>query len=98
MAGKSVYDVITECITKKLEAGVVPWHKPWRTFGPPRNLVSDKPYRGINHFLLGCANYSSPYYLTYKQSKQLGGHVRKGERSLPCVFWTEWETEDRTRL
>src|ERR1035441_10434908 len=36
-----------------LEAGKVPWQKPWtaRT-GLPRNLVSKRPYRGVNVFLL----------------------------------------------
>ena len=93
MATQSVYDIITDVIVKKLETGVVPWRKPWKTFGAPRNLISGKEYRGINHFLLGCVDFASPFFLTYKQAKQLGGHVRKGERSLPLVFWTQWEKE-----
>ena len=43
-----VYSVITERIIEKLEAGTVPWHKPWRSIGAPRNLVSKKLYRGVN--------------------------------------------------
>ena len=53
IAGKShgsVYDIVTERILAELEKGEVPWRKPWRTF-PPANLVSKKPYRGINVFL-----------------------------------------------
>ena len=95
MATRSVYDVITDCILEKLSAGIVPWRKTWRTNGPARNLISGKPYRGVNHFILGCSPFASPFFLTFKQAKDCGGHVRKGEHGLPCVFWTQWETEDR---
>jgi antirestriction protein ArdC len=47
-----VYSVITERIIEKLEQGTIPWHKPWRSIGAPRNLVSKKSYRGINVWLL----------------------------------------------
>ena len=50
-----VYTIVNEKIVKMLEEGVVPWRKPWTSSGLPRNLVSKKPYRGINHFLL-CAS------------------------------------------
>jgi antirestriction protein ArdC len=43
-----VYNVITERIIEKLEAGTIPWHKPWRSIGAPRNLISKKFYRGVN--------------------------------------------------
>ena len=84
----SVYEVITARIVDKLEAGTVPWHRPWSVeTGAPRNLTSGKPYRGINVFLLGCQAYASPFWGTYKQITELGGHVRKGERGSPVVFW-----------
>ena len=57
----------------------------------PRNVVSKKPYRGVNVFLLAVTadamGYESPYWLTYKQAEQLGGHVKKGEKSTLVVFW-----------
>jgi len=84
---KSVYEIITERILEKLEAGTVPWHKPWSAGGAPRNLVSGKEYRGVNIFVLGCQGFTSPYWLTFKQAKQLGGSVRKGERGTPCILW-----------
>jgi antirestriction protein ArdC len=43
IATMDVYGMITERIIDKLEAGTVPWHKPWRRVGPARNLVSKKP-------------------------------------------------------
>jgi antirestriction protein ArdC len=88
--GRSVFDVITQRIIELLDAGTVPWRKPWRrgASGMPQNMITRRPYRGINVFLLSCAPYTSPYWLTFKQAKQLGGSVRKGERGFPIVFWS----------
>jgi antirestriction protein ArdC len=41
----------------------------------------------VNVWLLGSQDFSSPYWLTFKQAKQLGGSVRKGERGTPCILW-----------
>ena len=87
MAEKSVYEIVTERIIEKLAEGTVPWHKPWSGGGCPKNLVSGKAYRGVNVLLLGSQDFTSPYWVTFKQAKQLGGTVRKGERSTPCIFW-----------
>jgi antirestriction protein ArdC len=79
-----------------LEQGTVPWHKPWKVnTGLPRNLISKKPYRGINVFLLMAMSYESPHWLTFRQAIQLGGNVKKGEKSCPVVFWKRMETEDK---
>ena len=91
----SVYDQITERIIALLEKGTVPWRKPWNAqSGFPRNLVSKKPYRGINVFLLHAMSYESPYWLTFRQAQELGGSVRKGEKACPVVFWKQLEVED----
>lgn len=92
-----VYRLVTDRIVDLLNRGVVPWHKPWGgsdTDGTPRNLKSGKPYRGINVFLLGCAGFSSPYFLTFKQALELGGHVRKGEKGFPVVLWKRLQVDD----
>jgi antirestriction protein ArdC len=90
----SVYEIITSRIVEELEKGQVPWHKPWHTL-PPANLVSKKPYRGINVFLLALQGYGSQYWLTFNQAKQLGGNVRRGEHGTKIVFWKfdRYETE-----
>ena len=84
----TVWDVITERIIAQLEAGVIPWRKPWNArAGMPKNLKSGKAYRGINPFLLHSLGYESPYFLTFNQCKERGGSVRKGEKGCPVVFW-----------
>src|SRR6266849_1745930 len=82
-----VYQMITDRIIEKLEVGTVPWHKPWRSIGAPRNLVSKNVYRGVNVWLLTAQGYTSPYWATIRQINELGGQVRKGEKSTPVVFW-----------
>ncbi len=81
-----VYAIVTEKIINLLEGGVVPWRRPWTSTGLPRNLVSKKPYRGINHFLLSASKYVSPFWLTMRQANALGGSVRKGEESTIVTF------------
>src|SRR4029450_8953189 len=84
----TVYDLITERIVEKLQQGTIPWQKPWNgAAGLQRNLSSQKPYRGVNVWMLGSAGYTSPYWLTFKQAKEIGGSVRKGEHGFPVVFW-----------
>jgi antirestriction protein ArdC len=87
------YEIITETIIEKLEQGTVPWHQPWSSEAA-KNLISKREYRGINVFLLGASRYANPYWLTFRQAKQLGGHVAKGERSTPVVFW-KWLEHER---
>ncbi len=81
------YAIVTEKIINLLEQGIVPWRRPWSATGLPRNLVSKKPYRGVNLFLLSATKYVSPFWLTMKQANELGGSVRKGEHSQIVVFW-----------
>lgn len=91
----NIYDQVTQRIIALLEKGTIPWRKPWTVqTGLPRNLITKKPYRGINTFLLHSMKYESPFWLTYRQAMELGGYVRKGEKSCPVVFWKRLELED----
>jgi len=86
----NVYEVITGRIIKQLESGTAPWHKPWKVRGKsglPRNLVSGREYRGINVWTLLSSGYASPCWLTFRQARQLDGHVRQGEAGSPIVYW-----------
>jgi antirestriction protein ArdC len=83
----SVYDTITQQIITQLEQGTVPWRRPWKSRGVPRNLLSLKPYRGINVWLLLSHPYTSPYWCTFKQAQEIGGTIRKGEKGTTVVFW-----------
>jgi antirestriction protein ArdC len=87
----NIYQMVTDRIVASLEKGVIPWEKPWNV--PqykagffPRNLQTGRPYRGVNVMLLWSTPFSSPFWLTFKQAQEMGGSVRKGEKSEPLVF------------
>lgn len=82
-----VYTIVTERIIAQLESGVASWRKMWRGGDTPRNLISKKPYRGVNLLLLGSTAFTSPYWLTFNQVQQRGGRVRKGAKSELVIFW-----------
>ena len=87
----NVYEIITVRILAQLEQGGIPWHQPWRSGGVPRNLLSQKPYRGVNVWLLVSQPYTSPYWLTFVQAQEIGGRVRPGEKGTPVIFWKRRE-------
>ncbi|MBE2284578.1 MAG: ArdC family protein [Prosthecobacter sp.] len=80
------YQAVTDLILEYLERGVVPWRCPWqREVGIPRNFHTGKTYNGINVLLLGLRHMPSPYWLTFRQAQERGGHVRKGEHGAHVI-------------
>ena len=95
----SIYQTVTDRIISSLKAGVILWEKPWKTpryaGGPfPRNFYTGKPYRGINVLLLWSSDYSSPFWLTFKQAQELKGTVRKGEHGTRVFFVKQLQVKD----
>lgn len=96
---KSVYEMVTDRIIEQLESGVIPWQKPWTGVRSGAfNRISKKPYSLLNQMLLKFDGE----YATFKQWADLGGHVRKGEKSEIVCFWkiqpVEEEQEDGTKI
>lgn len=88
---KSVYEMVTDRIIHELENGIIPWRKPWTGIRSGAfNRISKKPYSLLNQMLL----QHDGEYATFKQWQQLGGHVRKGEKSEIVVFWKIYEKEE----
>jgi len=88
---RDIYQTITDRFIDQLKKGAVPWQVPWRSV---QNIVSRKPYRGINSLLLGSAEFQSPFWLTFKQTFDLGGHVKKGAKSTPVIYYKFLEKTD----
>jgi antirestriction protein ArdC len=44
--------------------------------------------------LLSSLCFESPYFLTFKQAKELGGFVKSGEKACPVIFWKWLEKQD----
>lgn len=84
--------IVTDRIIEALEAGVVPWQKPWTPgYTAPTSLVTGKNYRGINNLILSIVadmeGYDTGLWGTFKQFQAMGGSVNKGEKGTPVVLW-----------
>ena len=93
---RDVYASVTAQIINAIEQGVSgDWRMPWHTSGryafSPVNVISKKPYRGINTLCLWAAaqakGYESGEWGTYAQWQERGAQVRKGEKATLVVFW-----------
>lgn len=91
---KDVYQEITDQIVLALEQGTAPWVKPWASCGSPRNAITGREYSGINTILLSMTPFASPLWLTFKQAKDVGGNVRKGEHGTRVVFFKPFKVKD----
>jgi antirestriction protein ArdC len=94
-----IYKEVTRRIIAELEKGNIPWHCPWRPKDwHNRNLISGKPYRGINQILLCMMPYDSPFWMTLRQLKKLGGELKPDEKGTCVVFWTLFEKDSDTKI
>lgn len=95
---QDIYTTVTDRIIAELEAGTVPWVRPWVSSASqaphavPRNANTGRRYSGINILLLWAAlddqGFPSQSWLTFRQAQTLGGYVRKGERGT-TVFYAD---------
>lgn len=90
-----VYSRITGQIVAELEKGTLPWVKPWdaaHVAGPVSRPLRGNgiPYGGINVLMLWVASmergFSAPIWMTFRQAKELGAHVKKGEKGSLVVY------------
>nr|WP_298411707.1 DUF3275 family protein [uncultured Halomonas sp.] len=91
-----IYQAITDRILDSLRQGNLPGVKqPWdtsdRTPCIPCNAYSGRQYSGINVPLLwdmaDKRRFSQDRWLTFRQAKEAGGTVRRGERSTLACFY-----------
>ena len=103
-----IYQQVTDRMIQALEAGTVPWVRPWSKVsglehdsGLPFNFDSGKHYNGINVLLLwaaqGALGYEHDAWLTFKQAKARGGNVRKGEHGARITFFKMYERDSKTQ-
>ena len=93
-----LYSQVTEQIIADLEAGTIPWEKPWDGgFSLPRNASTQNSYSGINILILWMrqkkARFSSSQWLTFNQARELGGVVKKGEKATRILFYKPLKIE-----
>jgi antirestriction protein ArdC len=102
-AGTDVFESITARIVALLEAGRTGGSITWKGQGEsgriPYNLKTGAPYSGANVLALWIAaldaGYGSNAWMTFKQARDLGGNVRKGEKCTVGIYFDKVERPDR---
>lgn len=95
-----IRQTITDKIVSIMEQGTTTGGPRWTGscgHGLPRNAQTGQAYRGVNVLMLWAEaadmQYSSNRWLTYRQAEELGAQVRKGERSVMCVYFQKVEKD-----
>ena len=98
-ASADLYQEVTNRIIALLEQGTVPWQLPWSQYGLARNYATKHIYTGINLILMNNTKHAVPYFLTFRQAKELGGKIRKGAKAERVYFYTRYYKDgDGNRL
>jgi antirestriction protein ArdC len=99
-----LYTRVTSHIIEELERGTRPWFRPWnaehvagRINRPLRH--NGQKYSGINIITLWmeaeAKGFVSPFWMTFQQSLELGGFVKKGEHGSPVVYASKFTKKDK---
>ena len=95
MAEKAIDRFAQMMVTRLEEMKGQQWEKGWidaggKNQGMPQNL-SGRRYSGHNDFFLqlhtAMKGYDVPVYATYKQLKDAGATIGKGEKAMPVIYW-----------
>ncbi len=93
---------VADSLIGQIRRGTAPWTQAWKPGerAMPANVRTGKRYRGGNSVWLASTaqrrGFSDERWGTFKQVKSLGGHVRRGEKGCPILFW-QFETKRLAR-
>ena len=94
-------EIITSYFLDNFKNNILPWRIPYNPAGihsinfPFRHI--NVPYRGINVLILIVSsirnNYTSPFWLTYRQALDIGGNL-KGEKGTRVLYYGQYEDKN----
>jgi antirestriction protein ArdC len=95
-----IYNQVTEQIITDLEAGHIPWERPWSGgFLFPQNAATMNTYNGINVLILWMRQrksaFESSQWLTFNQAQELGASIKKGEKATRIIYYKSLNIEDK---
>lgn len=87
---EQIYKKVTvQIMQSMISSGTLPWRQTWfDREGKPLfyNPVTKTRYKLLNRLLLG----KPGQYITFKQAKEHGGHVKKGAKGHLITYWSEF--------
>lgn len=101
MSKESLRDIIAQTFIDALSEDRIPWRSMW-TASQACNAVNEKRYRGVNSLWLSFVSdrkgYTDPRWCTFKQAKDNGWNVKKGEKATSVEFWAIYDKKQRKNI
>jgi len=93
---RDIYVEVTSAIVAAIEKDpgdpIMPWHR-GGAGQIPKNLITDHDYQGVNILNLWVAahlaGFDSNLWGTYRQWREVGANVRKGEKASVIIFYKQ---------
>ena len=91
------YRRVADVLIAQIQDGTAPWTQSWEAGAKaqPYNLASGKAYRGGNSTWLASVatmrGYQDERGGTYRQIREAGGQVRRGQKGASIIYW-QWES------
>jgi antirestriction protein ArdC len=101
MKKAELFEKVNNQIIQLMKDNGQDWAKGWASkyvHDTPRNVISNKGYSGFNSFITYCAPFSSPLWGTYKQWKDKGVQVNKGEKATHIIYASKFVPKDQKNL
>lgn len=91
------FDDVNNQILSRLEKDGLFWRKGFSR-GVPKNYFTNRPYSGINNYLLCQENAQTPFYATFLQLKENNLFLKAGSKSSRVIFWKILEVSSENEL
>ena len=84
---------VADALIQQIQRGTAPWARAWEPGERvmPSNVKTGQPYRGGNSVWLASTasrrGYADARWGTFKQVRELGGTVRRGEKGSSILYW-----------
>jgi antirestriction protein ArdC len=99
MKTEQLLEQVNNQILEMMQTNGTEWARPWAqkiANGAHYNVISKKPYSGINTFITAFTPYSAPIWGTYKQWSEKGAQVKKGEKATHIFYMAPFTPKDAT--
>lgn len=90
-----LFEKVKQTLIEGIEKEGMSWFRPWKSAvgndWRPINRATGRVYTGMNVWFLSASmrefGYEHNEWVTYKNAQDVGGNVRKGEKSTEVFFW-----------
>lgn len=101
MSTSRLREALAQEFVKALSEDKLPWQAMWLG-RRPFNAVNSRDYHGINALWLSMVaedkGYTDPRWCTFKQAKDNGWNVKKGEKGSLVEFWSLYDKKQRKNI